>query len=117
MIVHSPAQSALLCATRTSTGTLLTIPANSTWCGDLSISASVAALATGTPRITVNGSDVGPAGGTVVAQLSISGLATSTVPDSVTIGAIVVTGASSATLDFNTGGATSASATANGFTL
>jgi hypothetical protein len=117
MIVFSPAQGNISCGSRNSTGTILTIPANSTWTGDLCISASVAAAGTGAPTITVNGSDVGPAGGTIVHRLSITGLALTTISDSCSIPVLIVTGASSATLDFATGGASSAACVANGALL
>lgn len=117
MILAAPFKSNVLCNSRATAGTVITIPANSTWTGDISLSASVAAATTATPTLTVNGTDVGPTGGTVVHRLSLTGLALTTVSDSAYISLVVVTGDSPATLDFSLGGATSAACVANGFIL
>lgn len=117
MIIAGPDADKILCNSRTTTGTLITIPAGNTWTGDLVISASVAAAATGTPSITTSGVGGGPASGTVVHRLSITGLAVTTATDSCMTEIIVVAGANDITLEFNTGGATSAAATATGFLL
>lgn len=117
MIAYSPNPGHTICGSRTTTGTILTIPAASVWCGDIALSASIAAAGTATPTVTVTGTDVEPATGTVVGRLSLTGLALTTVADSNTVSVIVVTGASSATLDFSVGGANSAAVVCNGFTL
>lgn len=117
MIVLGPLQDHVLCGSRTTAGTVLTIPANSTWTADLLISASVTAAATGSPTLTINGTDVGPSGGAVVHRLSITGLALTTVTDSAYISVLVVTGNAAATLDFALGGASSAACVANGVLL
>jgi len=118
MINYNPSVGNILCNTRTSTGTLITIPAGAVWSGDIMISASIAAAATGTPRVSVVGTNAEPATGTIVHQLSMTGLALSTVTDSCMIEVVVRAPEGNAvTLEFNTGGATSASATVNGFIL
>ena len=118
MINVSPSDGNILCSTRTTTGTLITIPAAGVWTGHLVIAASIAAAGTGTPRISVSGTNAEPADGTVVHQLSLSGLALTTVADSCMTEVIVKAPAgNSITLEFNTGGATSASASATGFLI
>lgn len=117
MIAYSPNPGHIVQGSRTSTGTILTIPADSVWCGSIQIAASVAVAGTGAPAVTVSGANVEPANGSVLARLSITGLALTTVADSSTIDAIVVTGSTPVTLEFNTGGASSASVVCNGFTL
>lgn len=117
LIAYSPNPGHMVYGSRTSTGTILTIPANSVWCGDVAITASVAVAATGSPTVTVSGTAVEPSAGTTLNRLSITGLALTTVSDSNTISAIVMTGDNPATLEFNTGGATSAAVVCNGFTL
>lgn len=117
MIAHSPLASSVICGSRSTAGTIITIPANSTWCGDLLISASVTIAATATPTITVSGANAAPVNGTVVHRLSITGLALTTVSDSCMIELIVVTGSDPVTLEFSLGGASSAACVANGFIL
>jgi len=118
MIAFSPNPGHTICGNRTSAGTIITIPAGSTWCGDIQIAASVTVGATGTPSVTVSGAGAEPAAGAVLSRLSITGLALTTVTDSNTISAIVVAPAGNdVTLEFATGGASSASVVCNGFTL
>lgn len=81
------------------------------------ISASVSVATTGTPSITVSGANGGPSDGTIVHRLSLTGLALTTVTDSCTVAVVVSSGSNALTLEFNTGGATSATCTVNGFTL
>lgn len=107
----------ILCASRTTAGTILAVPAGSTWCGDVMISASVTAAGTASPTVTVNGTNAHPASGTVIQRLSITGLALTTVTDSNTISVVVVATDNDVTLDFALGGAGSAAVVCNGFKL
>lgn len=118
MIAYSPNPGNTICGNRTSTGTILTIPAGSVWCGDIQLSASVSIAATATPTVTVSGAGAEPAPGSIVSRLSITGLALTTVTNSNTVSAIIVApSGNSVTLEFATGGATSASVVCNGFIL
>jgi len=118
MFIHAPTTAKLRCNSRTTDGTIITIPAGKIWCGDLMISASVAEAATGAPTITVSGANAAPANGTIIHRLSITGLAGTTVADSATISAFVRAPlANAVTLEFAAGGATSAAAVANGVLL
>ncbi len=106
----------MACASGTTTGTILTVPAGIVWSGELFMSASVALAATATPSVTVSGTGANPDSGTVVHRLSLTGLALTTVHGSGTISIIVVAPPGNAvTLEFATGGATSATIVANGF--
>lgn len=118
MISYSPNPGHTICGNRTSAGTILTIPAGSTWCGDIQMAASISVAATGTPNVTVAGAGAEPAAGAVLSRLSITGLALTTVTDSNTVSAIVISPVdNSVTLEFATGGASSASVVCNGFIL
>jgi hypothetical protein len=67
--------------------------------------------------ITGGGTGVEPAASTIVHQLSVTGLALTTVAQSGMIEIVCRAGDADMTLDFNTGGASSASVTINGFLL
>lgn len=118
MIAYSPNPGNTICGSRTSTGTILTIPAGGVWCGDIQVAASNTVAGTATPRVTTAGTNVVPATGSVVSQLSLTGINLSTITDSNTVSVIVTAPAeNSVTLEFNTGGASSASVVCNGFIL
>jgi hypothetical protein len=117
MINSNPTAGQILNGSRTTTGTIITIPAGCLASVNIQVSGSVSTLATGTPSVTVSGGGVGvePASGSTLCRLSMSGLALTTVADSAYQDVLVRTGDADATLQFNTGGATSASVTINGF--
>lgn len=119
MIAYSPnGTDHLVCGERTTSGTVLVIPAGSVWCGSIQIAASISVAGTATTRVTVSGAGATPVPGQAIARLSMTGLALSTVADSSTVDAIVMAPPeNSVTLEFNTGGASSASVVANGFIL
>ena len=114
MILANPA--GYLNGSRTTTGTILTIPAGASATVNIQISASVAALGTGTPNVTLSGGGVGmsPPSGSVLCRESISGLALTTVTGDGYQEVLMLVGDADATLQFATGGATSASVTVNG---
>lgn len=105
----------ILNSTRTSNGAMITIPANSMFNGSCFIGGSITLAATATPRVVVNGTGAEPTNGAIVHQLSLSGLALATITGSGTVKVWVRTGDNPVTLDFNTGGASSATATINGY--
>lgn len=119
MIAAMPSAGDIRINTRTTTGLSLTIPAGRIFCGEIAISGSVSVAGTGTPRITFNGGGTGaePAAGTIVHQVVVSGLLSIVGNNSERIEIIVRAGDADATLDFNTGGAGSASCTVSGFFL
>lgn len=116
MYAYAMSPSEVVCGSRTSTGTILTIPAGRQWCGSIMISASVAVAGAGTPNVTISGTNASPASGSVVHRLSLSGLALTTVAAAATIDLIAFApDENDVTLEFATGGATSASVVCNGF--
>jgi hypothetical protein len=82
------------------------------------ISASVAVAGNGTPNVTMSGTNAAPVSGSVVHRLSLSGLALTTVAATATIDLIAFAPAENdVTLEFATGGSTSASVVCNGFVI
>ena len=116
MFPGQPDPTEIQCATRTTTGTLVTVPAGRWYTGDLVLSAAVSVAGTSTPVVTVNGTNASPAAGTVVARINLTGLALSTVSDSATIGVIVkAPPENDVTIDFTAGATGTSSASLNGF--
>jgi len=116
MFQGSPSAEEVFCATRTTTGTLVTIPAGKWYTADVSISASTSVLGASNPVVTVNGTNAAPASGTVVARLNINGLALTTVNGSMTIPVIVRSPSENdVTIDFTAGASGTSSATINGY--
>jgi len=116
MDTWGPSTSEIRCSTRSTTGTLVTIPAGNLYTGEVSISASVAVAGSSTPTVSVSGADAGPADGTVVARLNLNGLALTTVAGSNRTPIIVRAPAGNdVTLEFTAGANGTSSATVNGF--
>lgn len=107
----------ILNGTRTTSGTILTIPPNSFFNGSCSISGSVTIAGSATPRVTVVGNTVEPAGNSIVHQVAFAGLVASVGSGGTPGELIIKTGSESATLEFNTGGASLATVTINGFLI
>src|SRR5690349_18106195 len=122
MINLFPPASDLVNASATAnTTSIVTIPGGRWFTADIQLSCSHTIAGTATPRVTytVPGGTSGaaPANGSVLSRLSVTGLALSTVTDSNTTEILVYGGDNGCTLDFNTGGASSASVTINGFLI
>lgn len=116
MFQGQPNSQEILCATRTTTGTMVTVPAGKWYTGNVSMSASVAVLGNSNPVVTVNGTNASPASGTVIARLDLSGLALTTVNDAIDTEIIVLAPAeNSVTIDFTAGANGTSSATINGY--
>lgn len=116
MITYNPAASEILCNTRSTTGTVITVPAGKWYTCDISLSAAVSALGASNPTVTVNGTNAAPAAGTVVARLNLSGLNLASLSDTALISLIVkAPDANDITLDFAAGATGTSSVTINGF--
>lgn len=116
--LYVPKEGNIINGSRTTAGTIITIPAGQVWHGDIQVSATIAAAGVATPNVTVAGTGVEPTAGAVLSRLSITGLAATTVTDSNTIRATVRAPVGNAvTLEFALGGAGSASVVCNGFIL
>lgn len=105
----------ILNGTRTTNGTVITIPANSMFNGSIAISASITLAGTATPRVTVAGLNSQPEAGAIVHQIAVAGLLAGIGSGGAPIDVIIKTGANPVTLEFNTGGASIASVTVNGY--
>lgn len=99
-------------------GTLITIPAGSTWRGSVCLSALGDSAGTFYPDVTVQGATADPPAGTPVISVLAFGAVVGLVPE-VTTGSttdvIVMAGASNATLQLNFNSTTAAVATAIGY--
>lgn len=116
MFPGSPNATEIMCGTRTTTGTVITVPAGKWYTGNVSMTSSVAALGTSAPVLTVNGTNAAPAAGTVVTRCESSGLLASASANSVFQEIIVLAPPeNSVTLDFTVGAAGASSVTVNGF--
>lgn len=118
MQIHYGPGSSILCGSRATAGTLITVPAGKVWCGDVMLQACVAAAATGSPTVTVQGAGAAPDAGTVVHRLSLTGLSVSAVAAGVPVSVVVRAPAENAiTLELAGGNATAFAAVANGVLL
>jgi len=122
MIVAAPPASDIVNASATATAAgIVTVPGGRWLTANVQLSASHTVAGTAIPRVTyvVPGGTSGaaPANGSTLARLSITGLALTTICDSDATEILVWGGDNGCTLDFNTGGASSASVTINGFLL
>jgi hypothetical protein len=122
MIVAAPPASDIVNASATATTAgIVTVPGGRWLTANVQLSASHTVAGTAIPRVTyvVPGGTSGaaPANGSTLACLSITSLTLTTICDSDTTEILVWGGDNGCTLDFNTGGASSASVTVNGFLL
>lgn len=116
MFPNSPSDYEFGCATRTTSGTMVTVTAGRWYSGDVSISASVAVAGNSNPVVAVNGTNAAPASGTVIARLNLTGLALTTVAQTMTIPVIVKAPLENdVTIDFTAGASGTSSATINGY--
>lgn len=116
MFPGQPNSFEIMCGTRTTTGTVITVPAGKWYTASVSMTASVAAAGTSAPTLTVNGTNAAPASGTVVARCESAGLLASAAANSSYNEIIVLAPAENdVTLDFTQGAAGASSVTVNGF--
>jgi len=105
-----------LANTRSTTGTIITVPAGRYYSGTISMSATVAVAGASNPVVVVNGTDAAPAAGTVLCRLNLAGLALSTISDTIsTEFQVYASGGNDITLDFTAGANGTSSASVNGF--
>ena len=124
MILADPSPSGIRNASATTTTSgMVTVPAGNWFTANVQLSTSVAVAGTSVPRVTytVPGGASGafPADGSVLARLTVTGLALTTVTDSDTTEILVYGGDSGpgCTLDFTAGASGSSSVTINGFLI
>ena len=120
MILSMPAANSLLAANTTSTQAgLITVPAGRTFTANVLIGATVTVAGTASPRVTwtAPGTGAQPATGTIVAGISVAGLATSVGNGAVSHEIIVQAGSQACTLDFTAGAAGSSFCTITGLLI
>jgi hypothetical protein len=118
MIYAQPDAANLLANTRTTTGTLLTIPAGKWFTGTLVLSATVAVAGASSPTVSISGTDASPADGTVLHRINLSGLVGNIVSDSCTTEILVAApSGNDVTLEFTAGANGTSSASINGFLI
>jgi len=111
-----PAASEIVCNSRTTTGTLITIPAGKWYTGTLTVTAAVAVAGTSAPTVTTSGTNASPAAGTIVGRHSVTGLLAAAAAGSSTTDVIILApDENDVTLEFTAGAAGSSSATINGY--
>jgi hypothetical protein len=99
-----PPTADIIGASRTTTGTLVTIPTGRTFRGSLSVSCTIAAVGTSSPTIATSGAGVVPTG--TLLQINATGLLASAVANSNTINDCYIFGGSAgATVTFTVGAA------------
>ena len=106
----------MLNGSRTTTGTLVTIPAGKWFTGDLVMTASVAAVGSSAPTVTTSGTNVAPAAGSVVGRLNVSGLLAAVGSQTMSTEVLILApDENDVTLEFTAGAAGASSATVNGY--
>lgn len=116
MFQGTPSASQIMCNSKTTTGTLITVPAGFWYTGSLTVGASVSVAGTSVPTVTVAGTGVAPAAGTIIGKVTVNGLALTTVVDSMTTEIIVLAPVENdVTIDFNQGASGTSYAVVNGF--
>lgn len=127
MILAAPTPSDCLNASATATTAgMITVPLGRWFTGNIQLSTSVAVAGTSVPHVnyTIQAGTTGafPATGSILARLTVTGLALTTVTDSDTTEVLVYGGdpnggGTGCTLDFTAGASGSSSVTINGFLI
>lgn len=116
MFPGQPNSSEIICGSRTTTGTLITIPAGKWYTGTLTVTASSAVAGTSAPTVATAGTDVAPSAGTVVGRHSVTGLLASAAAGSTTSDVLILApSGNDVTLEFTAGASGTSSATINGY--
>lgn len=116
MFSGGPGADQILSGSRTTSGTLLTVPAGNTFTGNLQLTAAVAVAGTSAPTVSVSGTNAAPASGSIVARLNVTGLLASAAADSIDTEIVVkAPPGNEITLEFTAGASGASSATVNGW--
>lgn len=116
MFPGQPNSSEIICGSRITTGTLITIPAGKWYTGNLTISAAVAVAGTSAPTVTTSGTNVAPASGTIVGRATATGLLAAAAANGTSTEIIILAPPENdVTLEFTAGASGSSSATVNGY--
>lgn len=105
-------------STRTTNGTMVTVPAGRVLVYDLSITNSITVTGSGNTTITFNGTGAEIPDGTVLLQCVCAGIAlTSVGTNTAYISGVIKAGANDCTVSFATSGTSSATGTLSGYLL
>jgi hypothetical protein len=105
------------CASLTANGTLVTIPAGKWYTGTVSISGSITVAGACNPTVAISGNDASDVNGTVLARMTLQGLALTALANSTTTDILVKAGANDIDLVFTAGAAGVSSVTCNGYVM
>ena len=112
-----PSSGDIRVSTRTTNGTMITVPAGRVFCYDINITNSVSIAGNGNTTVTWNGVGSEIADGTVLLQCVVSGLALTVSANTAYITGVVRAGANDCTISFASSGTSAASATVSGYFL
>lgn len=115
MFAGAPDPQDMMAATRTTSGTLITVPAGKWYTGDLILSAAVSVAGSSISTVSTGGTSPSPSIGTVIARLNVVGLALTTICDSVSCEILVYGGDEGATIEYTAGANGTNSASVNGY--
>jgi hypothetical protein len=102
--------------TRNTTGTLVTVPAGKFLTANVVLSASISVAGTSIPTVSTAGVNPTPDAGSVMVRLNLTGLALTTVADSVETEIVVAAPPENdVTVEFTAGASGTSSASLNGF--
>ena len=102
--------------TRTTTGTMITVPAGRYLTANVLLSGSISVAGTSIPTVSVSGTNSVPASGTVLARMNLTGLALTTVTGTAETEILVYAPPENdVTIEFTAGATGTNSASINGF--
>jgi hypothetical protein len=120
MLISRPNAADILCASATATtATLITVPANRWYTGDVAVSSSNTGATAGSAAVTWTPTDgsAGPSATTVLAKCITTAVGGTTTSNSVHTGILVFGGNTGGVLSFATNTATNSAVSINGFLL
>lgn len=104
-------------STRTTNGTMITVPAGRVLCFDASCNNSISIAGNGNTTITFNGVGAEIPDGTILLQCVVSGLALTIGANTAYVTGVVKAGPNDCTISFATSGTSAASGTLSGYLL
>jgi hypothetical protein len=117
MFPGAPNQDEIRCASLTTSGNLVTIPAGKWYTGTITISGAITVAGANNPTVSISGTDASDPDGTVIARMTLQGLALTALASSTTTDVIVKAGANDITLVYTAGAAGTGSVTCNGYLM
>lgn len=115
MMTNMPNSTAILNGSRSTTGTVLTIPANTFFSLNIAITATVALAGSSNPRVTINGSGGSHASGSELLGVNVTGLLSATSSGNNETEVCGFAGENDLTIQFTAGAAGSSACWVNGY--